>query len=105
MIAVADDMKLLCESRFSDLERIISDAQEEGADVVIGGQAWKHPYVEEGNYFEATVVGNVSPGMEIAQQERAYPLLQFGGYYLYYIPNENIPNIFCMALPHWYDKI
>jgi hypothetical protein len=57
--------------RFSELERIVLDAQEEGADLIIGGKSWKHPYVEEGIYFEGTVVCNVTPRMEIAQQERA----------------------------------
>jgi acyl-CoA reductase-like NAD-dependent aldehyde dehydrogenase len=56
---------------FGELERIIQEAQEEGAEVVVGGQSWRHPYVEDGMYFEATVVANVAPGMEIAQQERA----------------------------------
>lgn len=67
-------------SRFGELERIVSEAQEEGADLIIGGQSWKHPYVEEGNYFEGTVIGNVSPGMEIAQQERAYLPTYLGGF-------------------------
>jgi acyl-CoA reductase-like NAD-dependent aldehyde dehydrogenase len=58
-------------ARFTDLERIIEDAVSEGAELVVGGKAWKHPYVDEGMYFEGTVVANVSPGMEIAQQERA----------------------------------
>jgi acyl-CoA reductase-like NAD-dependent aldehyde dehydrogenase len=56
---------------FIDLERVIEDAVTEGAELVVGGKAWKHPYVEEGMYFEGTVVANVTPGMEIAQQERA----------------------------------
>lgn len=58
--------------RFEQLEGIIHDAREEGAELSIGGHAWSHPYVENGSYFEATVIGNVLPGMELAQQERAY---------------------------------
>jgi len=60
---------------FGELERIIQEAQEEGAEVVVGGQSWKHPYVEDGMYFEATVVANVAPGMEIAQQELFAPVI------------------------------
>jgi len=57
--------------RFPELERLIQDAVDAGAELVVGGKAWKHPYVDEGMYFEGTVVANVSPSMEIAQQERA----------------------------------
>ena len=47
------------------------DAVEDGADLVTGGERWRHAYLEQGAYFQPTVLANVQQGMEIAQQERA----------------------------------
>ena len=60
---------MISRDRFEELERLIQDAAQEGAEVVFGGQGWKHPYVEEGMYFSPTVVAGVAPTMELAQTE------------------------------------
>ncbi|KIM25862.1 hypothetical protein M408DRAFT_17106 [Serendipita vermifera MAFF 305830] len=74
-VAPVDCGAMISRNRFTDLERVIQDAEDEGAQVVVGGKAWKHPYVDEGMYFEGTVVANVTPRMEIAQQELFAPIV------------------------------
>ena len=44
-------------------------AQEEGATVVCGGNALTEGDLEHGYYMEPTVIGGVTPGMRIAQEE------------------------------------
>lgn len=89
-IAPVDCGAMISRNRFSELERIIHEAQEEGADLVVGGQAWRHPYVEEGMYFEGTVVANVDPAMEIAQQELFAPVITV-------IPYESVDEAISIA--------
>ncbi|KAG9054581.1 Meiotic Sister-Chromatid recombination aldehyde dehydrogenase [Serendipita sp. 407] len=74
-VAPVDCGSMISRHRFGDLERVIQEAEEEGATVFLGGHPWKHPYVEEGMYFEGTVVANVSPSMEIAQHELFAPVI------------------------------
>jgi acyl-CoA reductase-like NAD-dependent aldehyde dehydrogenase len=56
--------------RFRSIERLVRDAEQDGAETFGGGQEWEHVYHANGKYFSATVVGPVSPEMEIAQTER-----------------------------------
>lgn len=58
--------------RFSELERMINDAESQGAEICCGGKRWSHPYLENGCYFEGTVIGGVEMDMEIAQREREF---------------------------------
>ena len=60
---------MISSTRFNELERILTDAVEEGASVTVGGTRWRHAYLEEGAYFGPTIVGDVEPNMEIAQTE------------------------------------
>jgi acyl-CoA reductase-like NAD-dependent aldehyde dehydrogenase len=63
---------MISQARFDELERMIRDAESEGAEVCCGGTRWTHVYLKEGAYFGATVIGGVEPQMEIAQRERGY---------------------------------
>jgi len=65
---------MISANRFNELERILTDAVEEGASVTVGGTRWRHAYLEEGAYFGPTVVGDVEPNMEIAQTELFAPV-------------------------------
>lgn len=71
-IAPVDCGAMISKERFEDLERMIRDAEAEGAEVCCGGSRWTHVYLKEGAYFGATVIGGVEPQMEIAQRECQY---------------------------------
>ncbi|KAF8464975.1 Aldehyde/histidinol dehydrogenase [Gautieria morchelliformis] len=73
-IAPVDCGAMISHERFDELERIIRDAEAEGAELCCGGTRWKHAYLEEGAYFGGTVVGGVEPQMEIAQRELFAPV-------------------------------
>ena len=60
---------MISADRFGELERVVDEAIREGADLVVGGSAWKHAYLEDGSFFSPTVLGDVHQGMEIAQKE------------------------------------
>lgn len=75
VVAPVDCGAMISRDRFEELERLIHDAAQEGADVVFGGRGWRHPYVEEGMYFAPTVVAGVAPTMELAQTESEYILV------------------------------
>jgi len=74
-IAPVDCGAMISSSRFDELERIIHDAETQGAEVCCGGTRWKHPYLEDGCYFKGTVIGGVEPEMEIAQRELFAPVV------------------------------
>lgn len=69
-VAPVDCGAMISQDRFSELERIINEAVQEGAHLEVGGGQWKHPYIEGGSYFSPTIIGDVQQGMEIAQKER-----------------------------------
>ncbi|KZV89342.1 ALDH-like protein [Exidia glandulosa HHB12029] len=71
---IIDCGSMISADRFSELEQIIRDAVEDGADLVTGGERWRHAYLEQGSYFQPTVLANVQQGMEIAQQELFAPV-------------------------------
>jgi acyl-CoA reductase-like NAD-dependent aldehyde dehydrogenase len=59
---------MISSDRFHSLERLVVEAENDGA-TVEGGQQWKHVYLEQGTYFCATVVGLATRQMEIARTE------------------------------------
>lgn len=65
---------MISHDRFDELERVIRDAEAEGAEVCCGGTRWRHVYLEDGAYFSGTVIGGVEPHMEIAQRELFAPV-------------------------------
>jgi len=72
VVAPVDCGAMISKDRFEELERLLYDAAQEGAEVVFGGHGWRHPYVEEGMYFAPTVVAGVASTMELAQTESTY---------------------------------
>lgn len=69
VVAPVDCGAMISRDRFEELERLLHDAAQEGAEVALGGHGWRHPYVEEGMFFAPTVVARVAPTMELAQTE------------------------------------
>lgn len=69
-IAPIDVGAMISADRFDELERLVRNAERDGAQVSVGGKRWRHPYADEGAYFAGTVVGHVEAGMEIANTER-----------------------------------
>lgn len=69
-INAIDCGSMISNDRFSELERLVTEAGHEGALLRVGGSRWKHAYLEGGAYFSPTVIGDVRPEMEIAQRER-----------------------------------
>lgn len=61
---------MISTERFDDLERMIREAEAQGAEICCGGTRWNDPYLEQGCYFKGTVIGGVEMDMEIAQRER-----------------------------------
>ena len=82
VVAPVDCGAMISTDRFEEIERLLHDAAQEGAEVVLGGHGWRHPYVEQGMYFAPTVVAGVAPTMELAQTESKY-----------------IPVSLCLTLP------
>lgn len=70
-IAPVDCGSMISSDRFGELERVVTEAVQDGAQLETGGARWKHAYLEGGSYFSPTVIGNVHQGMEIAQRECA----------------------------------
>ena len=72
VVAPVDCGAMISRDRFEELERLLNDAAQEGAEVMLGGHGWRHPYVEEGMFFAPTVVARVAPTTELAQTESKY---------------------------------
>jgi acyl-CoA reductase-like NAD-dependent aldehyde dehydrogenase len=72
VVATVDCGAMISKDRFAELERLLHDAAQEGAEVAYGGHGWRHPYVEEGMYFTPTVVGGVTSTMELSRTESKY---------------------------------
>lgn len=68
-IAPVDCGSMISSDRFGELERLITEAVQDGAQLETGGARWKHAYLDGGSYFSPTVIGDVHQGMEIAQRE------------------------------------
>ncbi|EJD03805.1 meiotic sister-chromatid recombination aldehyde dehydrogenase [Fomitiporia mediterranea MF3/22] len=73
-ISPVDCGSMISRDRFSELERIISDAVKDGASLHVGGLTFRHAYLEDGSYFSPTVIGDVHQGMEIADKELFAPV-------------------------------
>lgn len=59
---------------FSRLEQLIDAAVAREAILHCGGRRYAHPRHPHGHYFEPTLLSNVTPDMEIAQQELFAPV-------------------------------
>jgi acyl-CoA reductase-like NAD-dependent aldehyde dehydrogenase len=61
--------------RFRALEDLIELAVQQGAKLVYGGKQFIHPRYPQGHYFLPTMLIDVTPDMDIAQQEVFGPVL------------------------------
>ncbi|EIW85451.1 Aldedh-domain-containing protein [Coniophora puteana RWD-64-598 SS2] len=61
-------------ARFQNFQDFIFEAQNEGAQIDIGGKPADHVVTESNTYFQPTVVGDVDPKMELAQKEMFAPI-------------------------------
>jgi len=68
-VPTVDCGAMISNQRFRTLEKLISDAEEAGANVDVGGKQWHNAYLPGGAYFDGTVVGDATPEMEISQTE------------------------------------
>ncbi|KZP32530.1 ALDH-like protein [Athelia psychrophila] len=73
-IPTIDCGSMISNQRFKTLQDLVQDAEEKGANVEFGGQEWRHPYHSGGSYFSATVVGDATEEMDIAQEELFAPI-------------------------------
>jgi len=48
-VSVVDGGSMISDARFDDLEKLIKSAERDGAEIVAGGERWRHAYLEEGS--------------------------------------------------------
>jgi acyl-CoA reductase-like NAD-dependent aldehyde dehydrogenase len=63
---------MISRDRFQSLQDRIAAAVAEGATLDLGGGPEAHPYLNNGAFFQPTVIGEVTRAMDIAQQERKF---------------------------------
>ncbi|KAG8528759.1 uncharacterized protein KY384_006446 [Bacidia gigantensis] len=61
-------------TRFSHLESLITEAVNQGARCLVGGQRYRHSKYPSGHYFAPTLVVDVTPSMKLAQEEVFAPI-------------------------------
>ncbi|CAR24874.1 Aldedh domain-containing protein [Lachancea thermotolerans] len=66
---------MISDNRFEQLENMIKDAVAKGARLLHGGSRYTHPNYPQGHYFQPTLLVDVTPNMEIAQNEVFGPIL------------------------------
>ena len=62
-------------NRFDQLERLVADAVSKGARLLAGGSRYAHHTYPDGHYFQPTLLVDVTPEMDIAQNEVFGPVL------------------------------
>ncbi|AET38682.1 meiotic recombination directing protein Ecym_3183 [Eremothecium cymbalariae DBVPG len=62
-------------NRFEELEALVQDAVSKGGRLLHGGSKFNHPNYPQGNYFQPTLLVDVTPDMEIAQKEVFGPIM------------------------------
>jgi len=72
-VATVEGGAMISGDRFEALERIIEAANDDGANIE-GGKVYKHSYLNNGYYFQPTIVGPVYPSMDIAKEELFAPI-------------------------------
>ena len=65
---------MISSASFDRLERLIEEAVEQGANLVLGGRRYHHPQYASGHYFSPTLLVDVTPSMRIAQEELFAPV-------------------------------
>ncbi|SCV03382.1 LAME_0H09978g1_1 [Lachancea meyersii CBS 8951] len=66
---------MISDNRFEQLEKMIESAVKQGARLLHGGARYKHPNYPQGHYFQPTLLVDVTPEMDIAQNEVFGPVL------------------------------
>ena len=65
---------MISDTRFQQLENLITDAVSQGARCLVGGKRYTHPKYPKGHYFQPTLLIDVTPSMRIANEELFAPI-------------------------------
>ena len=65
---------MISDSRFEQLEKLVTDAVSQGASCLVGGKRFVHGKYPNGHYFQPTLLVNVTPSMRIANEELFAPI-------------------------------
>lgn len=76
----ADVGAMISRDRFRDLQRVLDEAEHNGATIDTGGKPYLHPYFGSGSYFYPTVVGNPPTDSLVAQLELFAPIALIQSY-------------------------
>jgi acyl-CoA reductase-like NAD-dependent aldehyde dehydrogenase len=68
---------MISSAPFGRLESLIAEAVAQGAKLLAGGHRYDHAKYANGQYFEPTLLVNVTPSMRIAQEELFAPVCIF----------------------------
>ncbi|CAL9737072.1 magnesium-activated aldehyde dehydrogenase, cytosolic [Monosporozyma servazzii] len=66
---------MISNNRFEQLESLVQDAINKGARLLVGGARLNHKRYPNGNYFQPTLLVDVTPDMKIAHNEVFGPIL------------------------------
>jgi acyl-CoA reductase-like NAD-dependent aldehyde dehydrogenase len=66
---------LVMTSQLEKIEALVSDAVSKGAKVEIGGKRSNDPALSKGNYYEPTILTNITSNMNLMQEETFGPIL------------------------------
>ncbi|CCD23874.1 meiotic recombination directing protein NDAI_0C02140 [Naumovozyma dairenensis CBS 421] len=72
---IIDMGAMISNNRFKQLEELVQDAVSKGAKLIYGGTPYVHPNYPQGHYFKPTLLIDVTPEMNIAQQEVFGPIM------------------------------
>lgn len=65
---------MISDSRFGQLEQLVTDAVSEGASCLVGGKRSVHDRYPHGHYFQPTLLVDVTPSMRVANEELFAPI-------------------------------
>lgn len=65
---------MVTSASFSRLENLIQSAVDQGAKLLLGGKRYEHPVHKRGNYFQPTLLVDVTTDMTIANEECFAPI-------------------------------
>ena len=65
---------MISDSRFEQLEKLVTDAVSQGASCLVGGKKFVHDRYPNGHYFQPTLLVNVTPSMRVANEELFAPI-------------------------------
>lgn len=65
---------MISDSRFGQLEKLVTDAVSQGASCLVGGKRCVHDRYPQGHYFQPTLLVDVTPSMHVANEELFAPI-------------------------------